>query len=75
MREYPFELPQHISGFIVGFIPQELQDAGLWDKTPDSLKDKIAASGWAGIEITKEDLDPIDDETWTSMLVLLQPYL
>lgn len=75
MREYPFELPQQLSGFITSFIPGELQQAGIWDKIPTELQEKIANSGWTGIEITQEDLDPIDDETWESMLVLLKPYL
>lgn len=78
MRDYPFVLPVQLSHLVVSFAPSKLADAGVWDKLPKPFVKKIqeAAASWtAGIEITRKDLDSIDDGTWTKLYELIHPYL
>ena len=64
-RNYNFEFPVHLSGVEAFSAPSIIEQKGLWDKIPKSIKDKLNnASVWSGTDITKEDLDQIDDQTW-----------
>lgn len=77
MRTYPFNLPTTISSFIDRFIPGKLQEAGVWDNLPDDFQKKIvdAEDSGQGLEITQEDLDSLDDDTWNTISELIKPYI
>lgn len=77
MRNYPFKLPVKISSFIDRFIPGKLEEAGVWDNLPDDFQKKIvdAEDSWDGLEITQEDLDSLDNDTWRKISELIQPYI
>jgi hypothetical protein len=64
-RLYDFDLPVHLSGMVASSAPQLLQAQNLWDNIPKSLQTKLLnASFFSGIDITREELDQVDDETW-----------
>ncbi len=77
MRKYEFDLPVKLASFKASFIPGMLQSAGIWDELPEDLVDKIneAVKNFADLEITKEDLDEIDDDTYHRLHELIEPYV
>lgn len=43
-----------------------LRSEGMMERLPDELQQKIvtASTGWDGVNITQDDLDSIDDDTF-----------
>lgn len=71
-REYNFPLPHHFSAFEVMYAPNWLQAMCVWDRLPKDLRDLImdAYNKSVGLTLEKEDLDRIDDDTWSQIVVL-----
>jgi len=76
-RSYEFDIPVHINGFYAGFVPSKLAEANLWNPLPNSVQDKMNDAATHGTELvlTKEDLDSIDDHTWSGILALVKPFV
>jgi hypothetical protein len=72
-RFYDVELPYRVSGFLVGIGISKFKQIGVWDKFPQTLKDKARAAkgSWAGLKITQRDLDSIPDDAWEKTAVIL----
>ena len=68
-RQYPFELPYHISDFGMGFLTHSLDEGNLWARIPKAFVQKInaAKSGWDGLTVTQEDMDSLDDAAWAEL--------
>ena len=65
-RKYTFTLPHHFSSFEVQFAPERLKELGIWDDLPENFQNLItdAVNDHNSLDLTKEDLDEIDDTTW-----------
>ena len=76
-RNYEFELPVRLSAFVVSNAPFMLQSKGIWMELPEPLRNRIVEchANFQGIEITRDELDSIDDTTWTGLMELLQFYV
>ena len=68
-RTYNIDLPYHVPGFGVGFGISKLKQIGVWDKLPQALrrKTKEAKGTWAGLKLTRKDLDSIPDDVWMTI--------
>jgi len=71
-RDYDFNLPIHISYFQATMVPALLKSKGIWEDIPDSLQDKIYNTPWSGLDITREDLDCLDNRTYYKLLSWVQ---
>lgn len=75
-REYTFALPKSVPGFALSLGLGQLKETDIWPKIPQELKDKMEDVGFFGsLEVTKEDLDQIDDKTWAEIMEMAGPYL
>lgn len=72
-RSYRFELPINVPWFYVRTLIDKIVAAGLWDPLPLSLTNRLvdANRNNSGLEITRVDLDSIDDATWERALKVI----
>lgn len=66
-RIYSFDLPVHIPFLAIGLVKRKFKQIGVWDGMPAHIKKKTKAAGWAGLTITRKDLDSLPDEIWLTM--------
>ncbi len=66
-RKYNFDLPYTIPYFYVGPGISQLQAEGVYDKVPESIRERLENAQWGGVEITEDDCNEIDDVTWTAI--------
>lgn len=63
-RTYNFPLPYKLGRIKVPFAISHLKSAGVWGNIPSDMKRRLEKAGWGGVNITKHDLDRLDDKTW-----------
>ena len=73
-RKYDFKLPYHLSAVKVFYAEGELKREGLWEHLPKNLQDAMehAKSKWYPLTITEQELDELDDGTWSKIAAKLQ---
>lgn len=64
-RKYHFPLPYKLGRIKIPFAISTLKKEGVWDNIPRHLRRKMETAGWSGVRITKDDLDQLDDKTWS----------
>jgi hypothetical protein len=72
-RVYHFGMPFHVPGIWMGIAVTKLKQLGVWDKLPDTLRQraKVAKASWSGLAITERDLDAIPDHDWEEIAARL----
>lgn len=68
-RVYDFQLPYEIGSFYLSMGMYQLKEEGILDRLPEDLQDRVneAVETGSGIVVEKEDLDKIDEDTWTRL--------
>lgn len=68
-RIYLFPLPYKILAVYLVYGMKQLKAEGIFQKLPKDLQQKWvkAASHWHDIRVTSEDLDRIDDSSWSKI--------
>jgi hypothetical protein len=66
-RKYHFELPYTIPYMYVTMGIGRLQNEGVYDSLPTSLKERLESCDWNGVTITEADCNEIDDDAWASI--------
>lgn len=66
-RTYHFPLPYKILAVYLHYGIVQLKQEGVFHKLPRDMQQKWtrASEQWHDIRVTKEDLDRIDDDTWS----------
>lgn len=68
-RVYHFDLPYTMSASNVFYGVKLLKGEGAFARLPKDIQVKMekANANWHPLKVHKEDLDRIDDQTWTSI--------
>jgi hypothetical protein len=66
-RIYDFPLPYVMTATIVFYAVPELQREGAFSRLPQDIQERLlkARDQWHSLRITADDLNRIDDATWT----------
>lgn len=68
-RTYHFELPYVIKAYMLFYGIVQLKDGGVFQRLPKDIQHKMehGRDAWHDIRVHKDDLDRIDDVTWTAI--------
>jgi uncharacterized protein (TIGR02594 family) len=69
-RDYTgIKLPYDVPPFAGSLLKGEIEKAGVWDRLPKALQDKVTkgATTWGGWQITKQDLDSLPQDVWEKL--------
>jgi hypothetical protein len=68
-RDYKFALPYSIPAVYLHYGIRQLKSEGVFQKLPKDMQQKWthAMDAWHAVRVTKEDLDRIDNDSWTKI--------